>query len=323
MPLGARELTRVPLPDDGVGQVDLSATPPPGRFAEVLTRWGPLRVHVRETPGPPGAPIAVLLHGLAGSSTNWTDLADVLRGHLRGVAVDLPGFGWSEPPDGFRFDRHEHAEVLIALLDRIGEPVHLAGNSYGGAVAAEVAARRPDLVAGLVLISPAVPDLRPSPSRISDRRLIAAALPVIGARARRRLAEVTARERAERLVRLVFAEPEVVPPHRLAEVVEELREREVLHWAGTALNRTTSELVRSWVQPPSLWRSLTRVPAPALVVWGSEDAVISARKAPRTARALPRGRLLVLPRTGHVAQLERPRMVARALLGLVRSGDSW
>ncbi|GAA4841690.1 alpha/beta fold hydrolase [Saccharopolyspora rosea] len=312
---------------DGIPPLDLTATPPPGHCTVIDTRWGPLRLHARETPGPaPDAPIAVHLHGLAGSATNWTDLSRQLSGRLRSIAVDLPGFGHSEPPPGFDFGRQAHAHVLARYLDGLGAgPVHLTGNSFGGAVAVELAATRPDLVATLTLISPAMPDLRPDPRRLSDARIVPALLPVVGARARRRLAAVTPHERAERLMRLCFAEPDSVPAHRVAEAAEEFREREALPWAGPSLGRTTTALLLSWLVPPSrsLWWRLRQVAAPTLVVWGLADRVVSARKAPRTAATLPRGRLLVLPRTGHVAQMERPRMVARAVLGLVDADSSW
>jgi pimeloyl-ACP methyl ester carboxylesterase len=61
---------------------------------------------------------------------------------------------------------------------------------------------------------------------------------------------------------------------------------------------------------------MPKITAPTLVVWGAQDKLVTVRKAPRTARLLPRGRLLVLPRTGHVAQIERPETVARAVLGM-------
>ncbi|MER6991736.1 alpha/beta fold hydrolase [Saccharopolyspora hirsuta] len=320
--LGQRELTRVPLAVDGVPPVDLTAKPPPGRHLQLATSWGPLRLHVRETPGPAAdAGTAVHLHGLAGSSTNWTDLAALLSVRLRSIAVDLPGFGRTEPPPGFPCTREANAEAVVALLAQLPGPVHLSGNSFGAAVAVEVAAQRPDLVATLTLISPAMPDLRLDPRRLSDPRIALAMVPVLGARTRRQLATVTAAERAAQLMRLCFADPGVVPPHRFAEAVAEFEERERLPWAGPALGRTTVELVRSWLVPParSLWRRLPEISAPTLVVWGAEDRVVSVRKAPRTALLVPRGKLLVLPRTGHVAQMERPRIVARALLGLVDS----
>ncbi|MGW3467222.1 alpha/beta fold hydrolase [Saccharopolyspora sp. NPDC000995] len=320
------DLTRVPLVADGIPPIDLAAKPAPGRHVELDTRWGPMRLHLRETPGPSRkAATAVHLHGLAGSSTNWTDLAGLLAGHLRSIALDLPGFGRSEPPPGFGFTRQANADVVIRVLEQVGAaPVHLSGNSFGAAVAIEVAALRPDLVASLTLISPAMPDLRLDPRRLSDPRIAVAMVPVLGARTRRGLAAVTPAARTEQLLRLCFAEPDAVPPHRLAEAVAEFEERSRLPWSGPALGRTTTELLRSWLVPParSLWRRLPEIAAPSLVVWGSEDRVVTVRKAPRTATLLPRGRLLVLPRTGHVAQMERPRMVARALLGLVQA-DSW
>lgn len=284
-----------------------------------------MRLHFRETSGPsPTAPTAVHLHGLAGSSTNWTDLAWLLAGRLRSIALDLPGFGRSEPPAGFGFTRQANADAVIAFLDQLGGPVHLSGNSFGAAVAVEVAALRPDLIATLTLISPAMPDLRPNPRRLADPRIPLAMVPVLGARTRRQLAAVPPAVRAEQLLRLCFADPDAVPPHRLAEAVAEFEERAGLPWIGPALGQTTVELVRSWLVPParSLWRRLPEIVAPSLVVWGSADRVVTVRKAPRTAALLPRGRLLVLPRTGHVAQMERPRMVARAVLGLVQA-DSW
>jgi pimeloyl-ACP methyl ester carboxylesterase len=316
-----RELTSVPIAHDGLPPVDSTAKPRPARGVRFRTRFGQTEVFVRETPGPDhDAPVAVLLHGLAGSSSNWTDLAGVLAARLRSLAVDLPGFGLSEPPEEFDYSRRAHADVVIGLLDELGTgPVHLFGNSFGGAVAIEVAARRPDLVASLMLISPAMPDRRPSLRRVSDRRMALAMLPLVGRRARRQLAAVTPEERAGRLLRLCFADPDGVPPHRVEEAAEELRERAQLPWADIALGRTTRGLVRSWFVTPSrsLWLLLDRIEAPALVVWGYEDRLVSSRKAPRTARALRRGRLLVLPRTGHVAQMERPRLLAGAAVAML------
>ncbi|WP_406692622.1 alpha/beta fold hydrolase [Saccharopolyspora sp. ID03-671] len=319
-------LTRVPMVD-GLPELDPHRRPPESRRIDLpaTADSAAASLHVRETEGPVGAETAVHLHGLAGSSTNWTDLSAQLSGHLRSVAVDLPGFGRSEPPEGFGCTRQENADLIIRLLTELGSgAVHLTGNSFGGAVAAEVAARRPDLVSTLTLISPAMPDLRPSPSRISDPRLFFALLPVIGPPTRRRLAAVTPRERAEQLLRVCFAEPDRIPPHRLDEAAAEFAERAGLPWAAAALAQTTVQLMRSWVVAPgrSLWRLLARIDTPALVIWGDNDRVVSVRKAPRTATLLPRGRLLVIPRTGHVAQMERPAVVARAVLGLALS-DTW
>ena len=106
---------------------------------------------------------ALFVHGLEGSSRNWTDLMDLLRPDLACEAVDLPGFCDSPPrPDG-RYSIAALADTVAALIRQRGRgAVHLAGNSLGGAVCLKVAATRPELVRTLTLISPALPDLSPA-----------------------------------------------------------------------------------------------------------------------------------------------------------------
>jgi pimeloyl-ACP methyl ester carboxylesterase len=58
------------------------------------------------------------------------------------------------------------------------------------------------------------------------------------------------------------------------------------------------------------------VRVPVLVVWGTRDRLVDVRLARRTADAFADARLLVLARTGHVAQMERPATTARAMIGL-------
>ena len=159
-----------------------------------------MTLHVRETPGPDGTP-AVYVHGLGGSSLNWTDLAAQLGTRAAGTAVDLPGFGRTRPPAGFDFTPAAHADALLCFLAGRNEPVHLLGNSLGGAIALSVAARRPELVRTLTLVSPAMPDRRPDPRRMADIRLALALVPGrIGERARAGLAAVAPRARAEQVV---------------------------------------------------------------------------------------------------------------------------
>ena len=231
----------------------------------------------------------------------------------------LPGFGRSEPERGFDYRLQSHATALgdfLAGLDR--GPLHLVGNSMGGAVVLLVAARHPELVRTLTLISPAMPDLRIDPRRTSDPRFALAFLPLVGGRVLRAIARTSPARRTEQVLRLCFAEPSAVSAVRRAQAEEEFAERQGMEWALAALSRSAEGLVRSWLAPRSrsLWTVAAGVDRPALVVWGTRDRLVSVRKAPRTAAALPRGKLLVLPRTGHVAQMERPETVARAMLGM-------
>ncbi|MFI9818582.1 alpha/beta fold hydrolase [Saccharothrix variisporea] len=314
-------ITHVPLSSAPLPPLDTTSGPWPGDYVEVAGH----RVHVRRTPGP-AEETAVYVHGLGGSATNWTDLAGQLSEHVSGHALDLPGFGRSEPIPGYTFGMATHAEVVAGFVEGLGVgPVHLFGNSMGGAISLIVAATRPDLVKTLTLISPAVPDLRPRLNRVSDRRMPLAFLPILGPRVRRQLMLVTPEERARQMLNLCFADPSQVPDDRFQQSVEEYTERSAQRWAPEALGRSTMELFRLWLVPrsKSMWLLPPKITAPTLVVWGAQDKLVSARKAPRVARLLPRGRLLVLPRTGHVAQMERPVTVARAVLGMWERGAEW
>lgn len=303
---------------DALPPLDPRLRPWPGREIEI----GGGSVHVRETPGPPGAPTAVYLHGLSGSATNWTDLATLLGSRATGVAVDLPGFGRSVPPSTGRYRPADQAVATIALLERLDAPVHLLGNSLGGATALLVAEARPDLVRTLTLVSPAMPDRRPDPRRVSDPRLVFAMLPLLGRRARRTLLEMTPRERVEQVLQLCFADPQRVPEHRIVEAIEEATARTEDTWATQALTRSAMGLFRLWASRDSLWKVAARVQAPTLVVWGGRDRVVSSRLARRTAAVLAHGRLLLLPMCGHVAQMEQPELVARAVLGMWEAAEA-
>jgi pimeloyl-ACP methyl ester carboxylesterase len=316
-------LTHVPLSDALLPPVDMSIPPWPG--ADQTS--GGVTLHVRRTPGPADVDTtAVYVHGLGGSATNWTDLAGQLSTHVPGIALDLPGFGRSEPPRHFDYSIPAHADTVARFIRGLDAgPVHLFGNSMGGAITMRLASEHPELVKTLTLISPAVPDLRPYLSRMSDPRLAVAYLPVVGPPVRRSMAREDLDRRVMRLLTLCFAEPDKIPESRRREVGEEFRERERLVWSNPALARSTIGLFRTWLAPRSrsLWRIAPTISVPTLVVWGAKDRLVTVRKAPRTAQLLPRGRLLVLPNTGHVAQMERPGTVARAVLGMWERADEW
>ena len=285
---------------------------------------GANRINVRRTPSANAdAEPALYVHGLGGASTNFTDLADLLSPWLDGHAIDLPGFGHSGPPPRGDYSIAAHTRVVIAYLEQSGRgPVHLVGNSMGGAVSIQVAARRPDLVRTLTLISPAVPDLRPKKG--SDALMPLLLVPGLGNRVLTRLEQIPPERRVRAVIEMCFAHPEAVPANRLAEAVEELRARREYAWAGEALLRSLRGLVRSYlaVGTRSAWYAMSQIQAPAVVIWGQLDRLVDVANAPRVARTLPDATLLVLPDIGHTAQLEDPTSTARAILGLLARANA-
>lgn len=100
--------------------------------------------------GPSTAPVVVALHGHFGRGRIFAPLAEHLGSRYRVVAVDQRGHGHSDNGGDFHPDAYVgDAEALITMLG-LG-PVVLLGHSMGGVVAYRLAARRPDLVRGLIV----------------------------------------------------------------------------------------------------------------------------------------------------------------------------
>jgi pimeloyl-ACP methyl ester carboxylesterase len=303
---------RARLSDEQLPEFDAVRPPWPGRRVE-LDGAG---IYVRDTPGS-GEP-ALYVHGLGGSATNWTDLAALLAPRLDGQAIDLPGFGHSDPPPRGGYTQRAFADRVIRWIEHSDRgPVHLIGNSLGGAVSIRVAATRPDLVRTLTLVSPAVPQLRTSAERA--RMVPFMFLPNIERIAMKRVAAISPEEMARGVLSICYADPSRIPAERLAEAIAEAERRMGVAWAAEAYVRSFRGLVTSYLQAGdrSLWRLAARVQAPTLVVWGRHDRLVPVRYAPRTVQTIPDARLMVLDGVGHTAQMEVPELVARAVLGLI------
>ena len=146
------------------------------------------------------------VHGMTGAATNWTDLMAELAPDFDCAAVDLPGSGYSPPPaKRSGYSVRALAATVIRLIEALGRgPVHLVGNSMGGAVSIRVAAARPDLVKTLTLISPVLPDRRPHRSTAHFPILT---LPFVGAAAGAPLGQGAGREPGGRRVQHVLLRP--------------------------------------------------------------------------------------------------------------------
>lgn len=275
-------------------------------------------VFVRATPADADAEPAVFVHGLGGSALNWTDLMGQLsqpgsggnQAALAGHALDLPGFGFSPPPADRDYSLDARVAAVAAVIEKDANwPVHLIGNSLGGAISTRLAARRPDLVRTLTLISPALPDLRP---RLLPARLALVSLPGVGRWLLDRMLTMTPEARADASITELYADPTRIAPERRAEAIAEVMRRDGLEYAPEALLGSARALVREYTRPgpASLWHDAARVTVPTLLIHGSHDRLVNPAMAGRAARTFRDCRVVVLPRIGHVAMMERPDLVA-------------
>ena len=288
----------------------MSSDPAPVQF--VATPVGPVAVRRTPTRGEGPHEPAVMVHGLGGNSLNWVDLADLLADRLDCVALDLPGFGATEPLPSGDYSIPAHTSAVVALIETLfpGQTVHLFGNSMGGAVSVQVASRHPELVRTLCLISPALPDLRP---RATSIHIPVMALPGVGTRLFDRYQRVGSERRVQATFDLCFADPARLDPQRRAEAEQEAARRDGLPWIKEAFLGSTAGLVSTYVDrgPERPWALAGKVQAETLLVYGRKDKLVDPRAAHRATKEFPKAHVMVIPDSGHVAQMEHPELVDR------------
>ncbi|GGW70876.1 alpha/beta fold hydrolase [Streptomyces xantholiticus] len=268
-------------------------------------------------PARTGLPPALYVHGLGGSSLNWSALMAKLEDTVHGEALDLPGFGDSPPPDDGNYSVTGHARAVIRFLDAGDRgPVHLLGNSLGGAVCTRVAAVRPDLVRSLTLVSPALPELRVQRSAVPTGLL---ALPGLAGLFARMTRGWSPEQRTRGVLALCYGDPSRVTDEALRHAIEEMERRMSLPYFWDVMTRSARGIVDAYTLggQHGLWRQAERVLAPTLLVYGRKDQLVSYRMARKAAAAFRDSRLLTLPEAGHVAMMEYPETVAKAIRELL------
>lgn len=270
-------------------------------------------VHVRE--GGSGPRPAVFVHGLGGSSLNWVPLMELLDREVTAIAPDLPGFGASPPPRDGNYSPRAHARAVAEAIEAwrartgLDEPVHLFGNSMGGAVSVQLAARRPDLVATVTLISPALPSVRVGRG---NAHLPVVAIPGVGESLVRRYAAVPVEQRVQATLDACTTDPARVSSDLRSALIAETARRDAMPYVHDAFLRSLRGLLATFADrgPERPWRLARRVRQPVLAIYGEDDVLVDARGAARAAREFGDVEVVLLDDCGHVAQMEHPRLVA-------------
>jgi pimeloyl-ACP methyl ester carboxylesterase len=257
-----------------------------------FTNIAGMRIHYQEA-GDENAPALILIHGFISSTLIWNDvflpLADA---GFRVIAIDLPGYGYSDKPADGRYTINSQAHAVFRLMDRLGiEKATIIGASYGGAIAATMALDYPDRVERLVLVG-AVSNDEPKKKLL----LRISCLPIIGDIVTPLFlgSRWVLRKRTEQVYR------------RLGYPLDEHKLEARHHLLATAnVHRAMIRTARRW-SANRIQREASLIRQPTMLIWGDEDTHIPINEAFRLRDAIPNARLIIFRNCGHLPPTERP-----------------
>jgi 3-oxoadipate enol-lactonase len=244
--------------------------------------------------GPP----VVFLHAFPLSLFMWDGQVETLRGTHTVVRFDDRGFGSTPPGDGL-LTMERIADDAAALLDHLGlSRAIVAGCSMGGYAAFAFARRYPERLLALVLQDTRAgadsPEARKTRSTLAERVRKEGAVAAADAFLPKLLGETTKREQPA-LVTRVREAILATPPQG---VVDGL--------AGLAARADSGPFLKD-------------IRVPTLVVCGEEDTITPVAESEALQRGIAGSRLCVIPRAGHLSNLEQPALYDDALRSFLKS----
>ena len=253
------------------------------------------RIHYQEF-GAPSDPPMILIHGYTASVYVWKTVAPMLaHAGYRVVAVDLLGFGFSDKPRSFDYSIESHARIIWRLMNQLGiGQAIIVGNSYGGAVALNLALDYPEAVEKLVLVDPVTND---EPKGHPILRL--ASVRGIGEVITPFIADSRFFMRHRMRGTLAKANHHLITEERMAAIRRPLNSAEG--------HRSLLATSRKW-NAKRIEQDAHLIGQPTLIMWGDQDTVIPIKSGYKLLQKMPNSRLVVLKDCGHVPPEEKSEL---------------
>ncbi|MBP1159409.1 alpha/beta fold hydrolase [Rhodococcus sp. PvR099] len=280
---------------------DLRAWERRGRHLEVDGN----RIFVVEIGEGTGAPL-VMVHGFPGSSHDFAEVAERLGSGRRVVLLDLLGFGLSDKPTSARYSLFEQADLVEAVLGRLGiGRCVLIAHDMGDTVVAELTYRHNLGVLGFV----------PEQVILTNGSIFID------------LAQLTSGQRA--MLRLPARALPFSPPHWLlaraidrsfsprapapAGAIDALIEAIERNGGGRLLPRQNRYILERRAHQDRWTAGLVEYPEPLALIWGECDPIAVPEMPARLLELRPDAAVTGLPGIGHWPQLEAPDRLAELI----------
>ena len=279
--------------------------PPSGTFIRV----GGVRLHYRDQGT--GAPI-LLLHGNGATGADFvaSGLVERLARSHRVIVPDRPGYGYSERPRGRIWSPQAHAELMLALMERLGadSPV-VVGHSWGALVAASAALAAPGRIKGLLLLS----GYYFPTARLDVPLLSGPAIPALGDAMAYTVAPLLARAVLPALLRRIF-QPMPIDARFKGEypLALSLRPGQI-----RASAEETAYMIPAAAALSGRYRDIE---LPVVILAGDGDRIADVeRQSGRLHKEIPTSALVIVPGAGHMIEYAATEAIARAAGALAQS----
>lgn len=254
--------------------------------------------------GPQKGEIVVLVHGNAAPYFSWDkNIKALTDAGFRVVRYDLYGFGYSDRPDTV-YSRELYDRQLSGLLEKLSikGPVNLVGTSQGGSIAVYFAAKHPERVKRLALLSPFI-NVLPMKAMIGLIKV-----PGVG--------DYIGRVALDRIninyPQKVFTDTSSIP----AEYTD--RYMEQLSYTGFKRARLSNLRGDSLADFTAQYETVGRSTVPVLLTWGTADIVIRSDSIAGIKKAMPKLEYHEIPKGGHLVHYESPEKVNEVLVKFLK-----
>jgi pimeloyl-ACP methyl ester carboxylesterase len=240
--------------------------------------------------GQTGYPL-VLIHGFGLNRTIWLEMASKYLRNFRVILPDMRGHGESEVPQA-AYPMPSMAQDLAHLLDFLGmNKAVICGHSMGGYVTLAFAAKYPERLAGMGLIT-----------------------------TRSNADSEEKRQGRYQMVEEVYKRGSIAAAESLAPRLTD--DEKIIRVAHDMIAETSPDgivgALMGMAERSDRTGLLATIEVPALVVAGEKDQIINLDKAEEMADALPNGKFLALSDAGHMPMMETPEALGEGLNGLIR-----
>ena len=240
--------------------------------------------------------LIVLVHGYTGSKENWLPVIGKLAEKHRVIAVDLPGWGESQPTAGQDYGPVAQAARLSAFLKtEAPQTALLVGHSMGGMISGLLTAEHPEQVQRIVFMSSAGVAFNENDFA---RQVLKGYNP---------FAEYEADALLSFMKTYVFADPPYIPKALINVIVAQRA-------AKKEFERTVFTQIRTGPEAFLLQQRLPDITQPVGLLWCDKDRIIDPSAAAVFAKGLQRSETRILSGCGHMPMMEQPAQVAAFLL---------